>query len=148
MNNTCKRDVEVLEDIYKNEKMGSDSILKVMPKASNEKFRAALTCQLSGYERFSEKAREMLSERGYKAKEENPMTKLWASNGVAMNTMVDSSDSHLAQMVVEGSTMGVTDTLKLLRESENSGVTEKTLKMMRDIISFEEKNVEIMKGFI
>ena len=148
MNNTCKRDVEVLEDIYKNEKMGSDSILKVMPKASNEKFRAALTCQLSGYERFSEKAREMLSERGYKAKEENPMTKLWASIGVAMNTMVDSSDSHLAQMVVEGSTMGVTDTLKLLRESENSGVTEKTLKMMRDIISFEEKNVEIMKGFI
>ena len=59
MNNTCKRDVEVLEDIYKNEKMGSDSILKVMPKASNEKFRAALTCQLSGYERFSEKAKEM-----------------------------------------------------------------------------------------
>ena len=148
MNNTCKRDVEVLADIYKNEKMGSDSILKVMPKASNEKFRAALTCQLSGYERFSEKAKEMLSERGYKAKEENPMTKLWASIGVAMNTMVDSSDSHLAQMVVEGSTMGVTDTLKLLRESENSGVTEKTLKMMRDIISFEEKNVEIMKGFI
>lgn len=148
MNNTCKRDVEVLEDLYKNEKMGSDSILKVMPKASNEKFRAALTCQLSGYERFSEKAREMLSERGYKAKEENPMTKLWASIGVAMNTMVDSSDSHLAQMVVEGSTMGVTDTLKLLRESENSGVSEKTLKMMRDIISFEEKNVEIMKGFI
>ena len=148
MNNTCKRDVEVLEDLYKNEKMGSDSILKVMPKASNEKFRAALTCQLSGYERFSEKAKEMLSERGYKAKEENPMTKLWASIGVAMNTMVDSSDSHLAQMVVEGSTMGVTDTLKLLRESENSGVTEKTLKMMRDIISFEEKNVEIMKGFI
>lgn len=148
MNNTCKRDVEVLEDIYKNEKMGSDSILKVMPKASNEKFRAALTCQLSGYERFSEKAKEMLSERGYKAKEENPMTKLWASIGVAMNTMVDSSDSHLAQMVVEGSTMGVTDTLKILRESENSGVSEKTLKMMRDIISFEEKNVEIMKGFI
>lgn len=148
MNNTNKKDVELLEEIYKNEKMGSDSILKVMPKASNEKFRAALTCQLSGYERFSEKAKEMLSDRGYKAKEENPMTKLWASLGVAMNTLVDSSDSHLAQMVVEGSTMGVTDTLKILRENENSGISEKTLKMLRDIISFEEKNVEIMKGFI
>ena len=148
MNSTNKKEIEILEDIYKNEKMGSDSILKVMPKASNEKFRSALTCQLSGYERFSEKAKEMLSERGYRAKEENPMTKLWASIGVTMNTIADSSDSHLAQMVVEGSTMGVTDTLKLLRENENSGVSEKTMRMMRDIISFEEKNVETMKGFI
>lgn len=148
MNNVMTRECELLEDVYKNEKMGSDSILKVMPKASNEKFREALTKQLSGYEEFSEKAKEMLANHGYKAKEENPMTKLWASIGVKMNTMMDSSDSHLAQMVVEGSTMGITDTLKILRENENSGVCEKSLQLLRDIISFEENNVEIMKSFI
>lgn len=148
MNSVMTRECQLLEDVYKNEKMGSDSILKVMPKASREKFRAALTKQMSGYEEFAEKARQMLANHGYKAKEENPVTKLWASIGVTMNTMMDSSDSHLAQMVVEGSTMGVTDTLKLLRENENSGVCERSLKLLRDIISFEEKNIEIMKSFI
>lgn len=148
MNSVMTREVELLEEVYKNEKMGSDSILKVIPTASNEKFRAALTKQLTGYEEYAEKAKQMLANHGYKAKEENPMTKLWASIGVKMNAMMDSSDSHLAQMVVEGSTMGVTDTLKLLRENENSGVCEKSLRLLRDIISFEEKNVEIMKSFI
>lgn len=148
MNSVKTRECEMLEDAYKNMKMGSDSILKVLPKASNENFRAALTTQLSGYEEYSEKAKEMLAYHGYKAKEENPMTKLWASIGVAMNTMMDSSDSHLAQMVVEGSTMGITDTLKLLRENENSGACEKSLQLLRDIISFEENNVEIMKSYI
>lgn len=148
MNGITEREAELLGDVYKNSKMGSDSILKVMPKASNERFRQDLTKQLTGYEEYAQKAKDIMRDGGYKAKEENVALRLWADIGIMINTAKDPSDSHIAEMVVEGSTMGVTDTLKLLRENENSNVSEGSLRLLRDVISFEERNVEIMKGYI
>ena len=141
-------EVSMLESLYRNTKMGSDSAIKILEKADGREFKAAITDQFNGYERFSERIKERLHELGYKEKEEGIMAKMGVSIGMAMNTMADSSDSHLAQMTVEGSTMGVTDTLKILRDYENTSVSECAIKIARDIISFEEKNVETMKGFI
>ena len=148
MNEAVQREVSMLEDLYKNMKMGSDSAIKIIEKADDGDFKRALTVQLNGYEGLAEKIKSRLNKLGYKEKEENIMAKMGVSIGMAMNTIVDSSDSHLAQMVVEGSTMGITDTLKVLRENENSNVSEHAIGLARDIISFEEKNVEVMKKFI
>ncbi len=148
MSDSVKNEVSMLENLYKNTKMGSDSAIKIIEKAADGEFKGAITDQLNGYEKFAERIKERLHEIGYKEKEEGIMAKMGVSIGMAMNTMMDSSDSHLAQMVVEGSTMGITDTLKILRDYENSNVSECAIKIARDIVSFEEKNVEIMKGFI
>ena len=148
MEQTKTKNSEMLEQLYKNVKMGSDSIIKLMPKASDSQFKTDLTEQLNGYEQFASRARNMLHEAGCEPKNENPITKMWASLGMTMNTLTDSSDSHLAQMVVEGSTMGVTDTIKVLREFENTDVSEDALSLARDIIKFEEKNIENMKSHI
>jgi sugar (pentulose or hexulose) kinase len=85
---------------------------------------------------------------GDEAKEENPVTKLWANIGMTMSTLTDSTDSHLAQMVAEGSTMGITDGIKLLRDYENTDVSEYALKLVREVIEFEERNLERAKKYI
>lgn len=148
MEQTKTKNCEMIEQLYKNVKMGSDSIIKLMPKVSDGNFKTELTNQLNGYEKFAVRAKDMLHLEGIEAKEENVMTKMWASIGMTMNTLTDSSDSHIAQMVVEGSTMGVTDTIKLLREYENTDVSEDTLSLAREIIKFEEENIEKMKSHI
>ena len=94
---------------------------------------------------------ELLTElqlMGEEAKEENVMVKMWSSVGMAMNTLMDSSDSHLAQLIAEGSTMGITDSIKLLRDHENTNVSEESLALVRDVIKFEEHNLEIAKAYI
>lgn len=138
----------MLENLYKNVKMGSDSIIKLMDKVTGEDFKAALTKQIDGYEKIAERVRKHLSGMGVSAKEENPMIKLWSSVGMAMNTMMDSSDSHIAQLIAEGSTMGITDGIKLLRDYENTSVSEEALGFAREVIKFEEHNLEVAKGFI
>lgn len=148
MNSTMTKEAEMLEQLYKNVKMGSDSIVKLLPKVSDGKFKSDLTDQLNGYESFAAKAKSRLKDMGAEAKEENPMVKLWSSIGMTVSTMTDSTDSHLAQMVAEGSNMGVTDGIKLLRDYENTNVSESALKLVRDVISFEEKNVERAKSYI
>lgn len=145
---TITKEAEMLESLYKNVKMGSDSIIKLMDKVSGEEFKAALTKQIDGYEKIAERLRKHLCSMGQQAKEENIMVKLWSSVGMALETMTDSTDSHLAQLVAEGSSMGITDSIKLLRDYENTSVSEEALAFAREIIKFEEHNLEVAKGFI
>ena len=145
---TLTKEAEMLESLYKNVKMGSDSIIKLMDKVTGDDFKAALTKQIDGYEKIAERVRKHLNAMGVRAKEENPMIKLWSSVGMAMNTMMDASDSHIAQLIAEGSTMGITDGIKLLRDYENTGVSEEALGFAREIIKFEEHNLEVAKGFV
>ena len=128
--------------------MGSDSIIKLMDKVSGEEFKAALTKQIDGYEKIAERLRKHLCSMGHQAKEGNIMVKLWSSVGMALETMTDSTDSHLAQLVAEGSSMGITDSIKLLRDYENTSVSEEALAFAREIIKFEEHNLEVAKSFI
>ena len=145
---TTTKEAELLEKLYKNVKMGSDSIIKLLDKTSDGEFKTALTKQINGYESLSAKIKKRLSDMGAEAKEENVMVKMWSSVGMAMNTLMDSSDSHLAQLIAEGSTMGVTDGIKLLRDYENTDVSEEALALVRDVIGFEEHNLEIAKKYI
>ena len=145
---TLTKEAELLESLYKNVKMGSDSIIKLMDKVSGEDFKVALTKQIDGYEKIATRIREHLRDMGVEAKEENVMVKLWSSVGMAMNTLMDSTDSHIAQLVAEGSNMGITDSIKLLRDYENKRVSEEALGFVREVIKFEEHNLEVAKSFI
>ena len=145
---TITKEAEMLEKLYKNVKMGSDSLIKLLDKVSGEEFKKHLTRQINGYEGLAGKIRDRLKNAGYEAKEENAMVKLWSSVGMAMNTLMDSSDSHIAQLVAEGSTMGITDAVKVLRDYENSDVSEEALILAKDVIKLEEFNLEQAKSFI
>ena len=142
------KEAELLDQLYKNVKMGSDSIVKLLGKVSDSKFKTDLTDQLNGYESFAAKAKSRLKDMGAEAKEENVMIKFWSSIGMTMSTLTDSTDSHIAQMVAEGSNMGITDGIKLLRDYENTNVSEDALKLVRDVIKFEERNLERAKSYI
>ena len=128
--------------------MGSDSIIKLLDKASDGEFKTDLTKQINGYESLAARIKKRLHDMGEEAREENVMVKMWSSVGMAMNTLMDSSDSHLAQLIAEGSTMGITDSIKLLRDHENTNVSEESLALVRDVIKFEEHNLEIAKAYI
>mgnify|MGYP007100321590 CR=1 FL=1 len=65
---------------------------------------------------------------------------------INMQTMSDKSTSHLAQMLIEGSSMGVTNALQDLRKYEDADT--EILRLMRKLYKFEEKNVETYKAFL
>ena len=148
MEKTMTAQCEIAAKIYKNMKMGSDSIAKLVDKVPEGELKSRMMKQMNGYEAFAAKAKMMLSDNGEEAKEENPMTKFWATVGMKMNTLMDSSRSHIAEMMIEGSTMGVTDTTKIIHEYEGNPECRDVLALARDIVKFEEQNVEDMKKFL
>ena len=144
-------EVEMADKLYKNLKMGTDSIVSLMPKVEgkSEGIKSDMTVQLDGYEKLAGKARKILLDNGKKPTEENMMTKMGAKMGIMMNTAVDASPSHIAQMMIEGSTMAITDTLKLKHEYERSQNPPSTCMSIADeLITFEQGNIEKMKRYL
>lgn len=143
-----KKTAEVLQSIYKNVKMASDSIMNVMPRVKDKNLKSDLTVELSAFDAFASRTAKLLAEEGVKPEEEGFVSKTMAKWGTMMDTMRDSTSTHIAEMMVEGATMGVNDMLRILREAENSNASEKALRLARDVCEFEEKVVEDMRAYL
>ena len=100
---------ELLNEVYKNTIMGRDSIINLLDKVSDNGLRSEMTDELSVYRRFAKEASEKLGERGLKPKELPMTAKMGAKMGMVMNTMLDTTTSHLAEMMINGATMGIID---------------------------------------
>ncbi len=136
-----------LSEIYKNTKMGADSIINLLPHVKNDALRSTMTMQLDGYEKYAARAARELEAHKAPAKEENLMTRLSARAGIAMQTMMDSTTSHIAQMMIEGSNMGITDMTKLLNNFETKGDSE-AMRLATEVVRFEEHNLELLKRYL
>lgn len=143
-----RQTVTLLQAIYKNVRMASDSLLTLMPKVKDETLKEDMTVQLSTYDAFASRAAGLLAEEGSRPVEEHAVTKLSAKWGAVLNTMMDSTSTHLAEMIVEGATMGVNDMLKQIREAENTTASERALRLAREVCSYEEKTVADMRNYL
>ncbi len=143
-----KRTADLLQEVYRNVKMAEEAIIGIMPKVKDEKLKSDLTVQLSVYEAFSSRATKLLGEEGVKPEGESLLSKAAAKWGIMMNTMKDSTTGHLVQMMLEGATVGMGELLRYIRESENTGVSEASLRLARDVCEYEEKTIEEMKAFL
>jgi hypothetical protein len=98
------------------------------------------------YQEIADKSKSQLQQGGAEVKD-NPMyQKAMMKGNVKMNTLINSSDSHIAQMVIQGSTMGITQMTRLLHDSKNAdGISTDIAK---EFIKKEEENIEVMKKYL
>ena len=145
---TKTKTVSLLKAVYKNVKMATESLIDLMPRVKDEKLKSEMTVELSTYEAFASRAAKLLNEVGGKPEEEGVFTKLSVKMGTAMNAMRDHTSSHLAEMIIEGATMGVNDMYKQIREAENTDASESALRLARDVCAYEEKTIEDLKAYL
>ena len=148
MTETANKTAENLIDgVHRNVRMCADSLLDLLPHVTDEKLKSDLTTQVSVYESFSSRAVKEMKDIGVTPTDTNPMTRFSAKMGTFWHTLKDPSAPHIAQMVLEGTTMGVGNLLRALREAENAGVPESILTLARDVCNYEEKAAEEIKAY-
>ena len=76
------------------------------------------------------------------------MAKMGAKWGIMMNVMKDCTTEHMIQMMIEGTTMGVGELLRWIRDAENKSVSEAALKLAKEVCAYEEKTVEDLKEML
>ena len=147
MEKTMTAQCEIAAKMYKNMKMGSDSITKLLDKVQDGQLKSRMMKQMNGYEGFAAKAKMMLSDNGEEAKEESPMTKFWATVGMKMNTLMDSSKSHIAEMMIRGTVMGIT-ALRTTQTDLPINPDPEVEKLLSELIDLEENYEQRLKEFL
>ena len=117
----------LLNEVSKASKMGIDAINILLPKIKKEDLKKELKDQCSEYQKLQAKANEAMSEYNVTPSKEKMMeqTMLWGS--IQMNTLLDSSEQHIAEMMINGTTMGIIDMTKKLNELEQPKAKEKEI---------------------
>ena len=136
----------LLNFVYQNAQMGVDSIRQLMGIVENKELKEHLKTQFQGYEEFQNTARQMLEDNGFDEKEISDFSKISTYPMINMQLLTDKSATHIAEMMIQGSNMGVIDAIKNLNECEDA--EQDIRNLMEKLQKFEEHNIEKLKEFL
>lgn len=137
---------ELLNFVYQNAQMGVQTVEQIIEIAEGERFQAQLSAELKDYKKISEEAKAHLNRHGGAEKDISAMQKLSAYLMINIKTLTDQSPSHIAEMLIIGSSRGVVDAIKNIRKYD--GAEEDILKLMKELLAMEENNIERLKAFL
>ena len=142
-----KKSEEVLAEVHRNCEYAKQSIADILPETDDEQIKEELLRQHEEYERIAGKAALLARERAIELKNPGPIKKAMMWSGIKMNTMKDDSSAHIAEMMVQGTVMGITALKSTL--SEMSGEADPDIAaLVKDLLSFEERAEKIWKSKI
>lgn len=137
---------ELLNYIYQNSQMGTETLRQLMDIAEDSEFRSQLQDQFEEYKKINAKCKKMLEDRGFDEKGIGSMEKVSAYLTINMKTLMNKSSSHIAEMLIQGSNMGIIDAIKNIRKYKEAD--KDIIKLMEDLLKHEEKNVNDLKSFL
>ena len=141
-----KENNALLNEIYHATRMGQHAIQAVLPKVENPKLREKIESQGDAYGRIAEKSRRMLFGHHTEPQKATLLERMGIWSSVRANTMVDKSSSHIADMMIKGSSMGINDIGKKLADLENADAGAKELA--EEYLQCEEKHIDSMKKYM
>lgn len=139
-------DDSILNAIYQNAETGQQAIFDLLPKIDNENFLNDVKTQQAEYAAVASEAVSRLAAMDITPKPLGAGKKLGMKAGVNMNTMLDSSTSQLAQMMIKGSTNGVIAMTRALNDYQNPNPDIKGLADR--LIQVESGNIERLKSYL
>jgi len=137
---------ELLDRAYENVRMASYAIDCIMEKIENPNLADLLRKQNKFYLDTTTALEKLSHEINHEPKDINPMLKGTSFMSIKMKTLMNNDSPKLAEMLIQGTTMGITDTLKAKNEHETEN--EELSKLVDRIIKHEEEFVDSLKTFL
>ena len=127
MENQKNDNLNMLEAIVQNTEMGKNTLDQLVPMADNEQFKAELLRQRNIYRQLNQEAHAAIDACGGSAQGQSTMAKLNTKVSIGMKTITDKSTRNLAEMLTQGSSMGVMDCIKSQKDYPDAAPGSKRL---------------------
>ena len=152
---------QLLQEVYHGAKMGDIAIRLLLPKVDNARFRSDLQTQFRQYQTTASNAENQMKAMGRCPKEvtNGEYTMLWLS--LQGNTLCTRETSHLAEMMIQGSNMGIVSLTKALNSfapptqadaqqdaAPPTQPEQQALDLARATIQAEEDNITRLKVYL
>lgn len=141
-----KNDEDILNTIYKNSRMAYDSTKQVISKCPDSELREYLERQKKHYAGTCKEARKRLEEDGHKPMPVPAVQQAMAEIGIFMKTAVNKRSGHIAELMYDGTNMGIINIARSVNHSSNA--SHDTLKLAEELLSGEEKYADGLRKFL
>ena len=141
-----ENEVNVLDELNKGACMGIDAIHFIIDKVKDEELKEELNVQYNKYKEISDKICKLYPEYSRKEPHEtSTMNKVMTWYGIEMKTMMDDTTSKLAELLMQGTNMGIIEGRRLLN---NNDADEEVKEILKEYVEMQEAAVENLKKFL
>lgn len=138
--------IELLNYTYQNSQMGVDTVNQLMDITDDEDFKNQLRDQAQEYEAINQRCKALLHHMGADEKGIGTYNRVKTYLMINIQTITDDSPSHIAEMLIIGSNMGMIQALRNLRKY--TGADDKILAITRRLLAHEEDNIQKLKAYL
>lgn len=140
-------EINVMDELHKGCTMGMDAILYILDKVEDQNFKDLLKTQYEQYEKLGNRIKDLFPEYNEERdpKETSLMNKAMTWYGINMKTMNDHSNSKIAELLMQGTNMGIIEGRKLLNHKDSD---ENVNQLVSEYVEMQERAVERLKEFL
>ena len=136
MQNQKNDNLDLLEAVVQNTEMGKNTLDQIVPMAQDPQFKAELLRQRNIYRQLNQEAHTAMDACGGSAQGQSAMAKLNTKVSIGLKTITDKSTRNLAEMLAQGSGMGVVDCIKYQKDCPDASPGAK--RLMQKLQDFQE----------
>lgn len=139
-------DQEILKEVQKNTTMAIHAIDTVSEKVHDDTLLQELSREKLLYSMIQNKATDRL--QGERAEEyhASALQDMMLKGGIQMNTLTNCSTSRIAELMIQGSSRGITNMWKSMNHHQDSGSA--SMEVAKELVDFEEKSIGRLKKFL
>ena len=146
MENQKNDNLNLLEAVVQNTEMGKNTLEQIVPMTDDTQFKAELLRQRNLYHQLNQEAHAAIDACGGSAQGQSAMAKLNTKVSIGMKTITDKSTRNLAEMLTQGSGMGVVDCIKSQKDYPDAAPGSK--RLMQKLQDLEEENRLKLEQFL
>lgn len=138
--------VKLFDDAFKNVRMGSYAIDCIIDKIEDLKLVGLINKQNEFYLEMAKKLETLAAQNHLTPKDLNVMLKTSSYVGINLKTLFNKNSSHITEMLIQGTTMGITTLIKEMNQGTN--INTNLIELAKEIVGSQEKFVESLKDFL
>lgn len=139
--------IKIMNYVIQNCQMGIESLNMLKKYVDQPDMQKEIEEELQAYKERYSKAKQVICENGGEIKPVPYMQKCMAKIGVKFNTMMDDSSSHIAEMLIQGTNMGIIELTKIINANPDAN-EDKLLGVVKDLLDFETGRLDKLKKFL
>ena len=144
--NNFEYNQKAINDVYKNAHIALQSISDLLPEVEDKEIKGELQYQYEGYEKVIGKISSFMAENGLEAKDVNPLKKAMLWGSIKMKTFMNNSRNQIAEMMINGTVMGINELTAMINEKES--FNEQISALIQELLSLEEEYEQRLKKFL
>ena len=133
-------------DIYKNAHIAMQSIADLLPAVENLDIKKELQNQYDGYNNVINNISNFMADNNIEPKDINPLKKAMLWGSIKMKTLMNNSQNQIAEMMINGTVMGINELTAMKNESKN--LNNEVLSLLNELLALEEGYEQRLKKFL